>query len=71
MNLPPNPREIMDQVTNTAALGAVTAPLVWWDWFVSVSNFFAVATPILGGIWFLVQIWAKVKSTRKQGNNNE
>lgn len=71
MGLPSiNPREIMDQATNVAATGAITAPLVWWQWFESVSVFFTVATPILGGLWFITQIWIKIAKDRRERNEH-
>lgn len=58
-------REIVDHSTNGAAVAMITSP-IWLSWLQSASEIAAIVAPILGVIWLLVQIWAKIQSTRKE-----
>lgn len=58
-------REIMEQGTNIGAAGAVSSPF-WWHYLEATASLFTVLAPILGGLWFTVQIWAKIATTWKE-----
>ena len=55
-------RASMDNVTNAAAAGAIVSP-IWLPWLQTASELAAVIAPILGVVWLVVQIWAKIKTT--------
>ncbi|QHJ85424.1 MAG: hypothetical protein [Caudoviricetes sp.] len=46
---------LIDDVTNGIAGGAVTSPL-WLPYLKTISDFAAVLTPILGGLWLIGRI---------------
>lgn len=54
----------MDIANTTIAAGAVASP-VWLPWLHTTSEIAATIAPILGLIWLLVQIYAKLKDLRK------
>lgn len=60
-----NAREMMENTTTAAAAGAIASP-IWLPWLQTASEISAVIAPILGVIWLLVQIWAKLRSTLKE-----
>lgn len=50
---------MMERVTNTVAAGAVVSP--WWLPSLSdISQFAALMLPVLGCVWLIVQIIAKL-----------
>lgn len=55
-------RDAMDHLTTGAAAGAIASPL-WLPYVQKISEISAVIAPILGVLWLLVQIWAKISST--------
>lgn len=60
--LPPNMREIVDNTTTGVAALSITSP-IWLTWLKTTSEISAYAAPILGAVWLVVQIWAKIKTT--------
>lgn len=54
----------MDNTTTAISLSAVSSP-VWLPWLYSASEIAAIAAPILGVLWLLVQIWAKISEVRR------
>ena len=56
-----NLKEVLmgDNLTSWLAGLAVISPM-WLPWLQDVSTIAALLLPILGGIWLLVQIWAKL-----------
>lgn len=52
----------MDNTTNAVAATAVSIP-VWLPWLQTTSEIAATVAPILGAVWLVVQIWAKIKTT--------
>ena len=61
---------IVDQTTAGVAASAVTSPF-WLPWLHSASEIAAMVTPILGGLWLLVQIGAKVRETMRKDKEAE
>ena len=55
-----------DNLTNAAAGAAVVSPF-WLPWLQQVSEIASVALPILGAIWLIVQIAAKIIEVRRRG----
>lgn len=58
-----NTSRTMEQITNTAALGAVTSP-AWLPFLKTTSDVAGLLLPILGAAWLLVQIVVKVREHR-------
>lgn len=57
--------EVIDHVTNTASVGAVTSP--WWlPHLADVSVRAAALLPILGCLWILVQIVTRLYAVSKK-----
>ena len=54
----------VDNTTAAVAVSAVTSP-VWFPWLVSASETAALIAPLLGTVWLVVQIVAKVRELRK------
>lgn len=52
----------MDNTTTAVAGAAVITPF-WLPWLQTASELAAVIAPILGVIWLVVQIWAKIHDT--------
>lgn len=59
------PRQFMDNATTAVAATAVASP-AWLPWLMTASEIAAIAAPILGVIWLVVQIWAKIRDTIKK-----
>ena len=61
----------METTNATIATAAVVSPF-WLPWLQSASEFAAMLAPILGAIWFMVQIYAKIRELlRKRKEANE
>lgn len=56
-------KELLDNATTAIAASAVASP-VWLPWLQTASQVAATFAPILGAIWLLVQIWAKISEVR-------
>lgn len=52
-----------DNATNVLSAGAVISPF-WLPVLEQTSGFAALLAPILGAIWLVIQIWAKIKEYR-------
>jgi hypothetical protein len=50
---------LLDNATTAVAASAVASP-VWLPWLQTASQIAATLAPILGALWLLVQIWAKI-----------
>jgi hypothetical protein len=53
----------VDNTTAAIAAGAVASP-VWLPWLEAASSTAAMIAPILGTVWLVVQIVAKVREMR-------
>lgn len=58
-------REIMDHATTAVSVSAVSSP-VWLPWLYTASEIAAILAPILGLLWLVVQIWAKVSEVKRK-----
>lgn len=58
-------QQTADGVTNAVATGAITSPF-WIPHLHSLSEIAAIITPLLGGVWLAVQIWAKVHEVKNR-----
>lgn len=58
----------MDNATTAIAASAVASP-VWLPWLQTASQVAGTLAPILGAIWLLVQIWAKISEIRARRKN--
>lgn len=56
-------KELLDNATTAIAASAVASP-VWLPWLQTASQVAATFAPILGAVWLLVQIWAKISEVR-------
>lgn len=56
------PRTFMDNATTSVAVAAASSP-VWLPWLQTASEIAAIIAPILGVVWLVVQIWAKIRDT--------
>lgn len=61
---------LLDNATTAIAAGAVASP-VWLPWLQTASQVAAAVAPILGAIWLLVQIWAKVTEVLYRNNGKD
>jgi len=52
----------MDSTNTAVAAAAVVSPF-WLPWLQTASEVAAIAAPILGVVWLVVQIWAKIYDT--------
>ena len=60
----------MDNATNAVAATAVSSPL-WLPILKTASEISAFIAPILGVIWLVVQIWAKITVTLERKDDRE
>lgn len=54
---------IMDRITNSVAVGAVASP-VWLPSLEGVSQTAALLLPVIGCVWLLLQIIAKLNERK-------
>lgn len=54
-----------------AGVAAVSAAPFWYPMLQQASEVAATIAPLLGLVWLIVQIWAKVRTTLRKGDGNE
>ena len=67
MNVSITPAET---TTATIAASAVVSP-GWLPWLQSTSEVAAMVAPILGALWLVIQIYAKVRELRRTRKNED
>jgi hypothetical protein len=55
---------LWDKISAALATTALLPP-VWRPTLSDVSDFFSLLTPILGGVWFIIQGYAKILEIRR------
>ena len=62
-------KEALDSATAGVSAAAIFSPF-WLPWLEAASELAAILAPLLGVIWLLVQIWAKIHDTLNKGAPN-
>ncbi|AMD58899.1 hypothetical protein AWN88_25680 [Agrobacterium tumefaciens] len=60
---------LLDNATTAVAASAVASP-VWLPWLHTASQVAATFAPILGAVWLVVQIWAKISEVRARNRKD-
>ncbi len=65
----PTGSTFLDHATTGVAASMATSP-IWLPWLETTSQVAASLAPILGLVWLIVQIWAKVIETRRRNKDD-
>lgn len=57
----------MHDTLTTATAGAAVVSPFWLPWLQTVSEMASITLPILGAVWLVVQIAAKIIEVRRRG----